>query len=74
MFAVHFYENKTKVLNQALRSIPTVDEAIKIKGRKGKVISVMEIDENTYHVYIEFEKIVDKNKASTKDLGKNKRR
>ncbi|GGA28618.1 hypothetical protein [Psychrobacillus lasiicapitis] len=73
MFAVHFYENKTKVLNQALRSIPSVGEEIKIKGRKGKVVNITEIDENTYHVYIEFEKIVEKNVAS-KDLGKKKRR
>ncbi|SES13845.1 hypothetical protein [Psychrobacillus sp. OK032] len=74
MFAVHFYENKTKILNQALRSIPSVDEDIKIKGRKGKVISVLQIEENVFHVYIEFEKIVDKSKTATKDLGKKKRR
>ncbi|MFJ8063948.1 hypothetical protein ACIQYS_04910 [Psychrobacillus sp. NPDC096426] len=74
MFAVHFYENKTKVLNQALRRIPAVGEALKIKGRKGKVISVIEMDESTYHVYMEFEKIVEKNIANTKDLGKKKRR
>lgn len=74
MFAVHFYENKTKVLNQALRSIPSVGEALKIKGRKGKVIEVLEMDKSTYHVFVEFEKIVEKNIANTKDLGKKKRR
>ncbi|MFJ7973548.1 hypothetical protein [Psychrobacillus sp. NPDC096389] len=74
MFAVHFYENKTKVLNQALRSIPSVGEALKIKGRKGKVIEVLEMDESTYHVFVEFEKIVEKKIANTKDLGKKKRR
>ncbi|WP_391115893.1 hypothetical protein [Psychrobacillus sp. L3] len=74
MYAIHFFENKVKVLNQALRSIPSVDEDIKIKGRKGKVINVEQIEETLFHVYVEFEKLVDKNKAATKELGKKKKR
>ncbi|MFF2753070.1 hypothetical protein ACFVR1_04840 [Psychrobacillus sp. NPDC058041] len=74
MFAIHFFENNTRVLNQALRRIPTIDEEIKIKGRKGKVINVEKLEENTFHVYVEFEKLVDKNKAATKELGKKKKR
>lgn len=74
MFVVHFYENKTIVLTQALRKIPSVDEDIKIKGRKGKVISVNQIEENAYHIYVEFEKVVDKSKVSLKELGKKKKR
>ncbi|WP_144510121.1 hypothetical protein [Bacillus sp. FJAT-22090] len=74
MFAVHFVENKTIVLTQALRRIPTVDEDLKIKGRKGKVTSVLEIEENIFHVYVEFEKVVNKSQAALNDLGKKKKR
>lgn len=74
MFAIYFFENKTRVFNQALRRIPSVDEEIKIKGRKGKVISVQQIEENIYHVYVEFEKVVDKKLAALKELGKKKKR
>ena len=74
MYAIHFYENKTYVLNQVLRNIPSIDDNVTIKGRKGKVTNVEEIKENVYYVYIEFEKIVDKSKAAAKDVGKKKRR
>ena len=74
MFAVHFMEKNIVVLTQVLRDIPAVDEDLKIKGRKGKVISVQETDEKGIHVQIEFEKIVDKNKTAVKDLGKKKRK
>lgn len=74
MFAVHFFENNTRVLIQALRTIPSVDEDLKIKGRKGKVISVKMMEENIYHVHVEFEKVVIKNLAAAKDLGKKKKR
>lgn len=72
MFAVHFYENKTYVLNQALRNLPAVDEEIRIKGRKGKVVSVEAMEDNKYFVYVEFEKIVAK-KADALDPKKRKR-
>lgn len=74
MFAVHFMEKNIIVLTQVLRDIPTVDDELKIKGRKGKVISVQETDENGIHVQVEFEKVVEKSKASIKDLGKKKRK
>lgn len=60
MVAVHFYEKNNLVLSQCRQQIPAVDENIKIKGRKGKVMSVREIKENVVHVYIEFEKVVKK--------------
>ncbi|MCG3089736.1 hypothetical protein [Sporosarcina cyprini] len=72
MFAVHFYENKTYVLNQALRNLPAVDEEIRIKGRNGKVVSVEAMEDNKYFVYVEFEKIVAK-KADALDPKKRKR-
>lgn len=73
MFAVHFMEKNIIVLTQVLRVIPAVDEQLKIKGRKGKIISVQETEENGIRVQVEFEKVVDKNKTSIKDLGKKKR-
>ena len=73
MFAVHFYENNIIVLTQALRNIPAVDEDLKIKGRKCKVLNVSYNDNNHVHVQIEFEKIVEKSKAAA-ELGKKKKR
>lgn len=74
MYSIHFYEGKTYVLNQALRNIPSIDEDVRIKGRKAKVLNMEEIKENVYYVYIEFEKIVVKSKTASKELGKQKRR
>lgn len=74
MFVIHFLENKTIVLTQALRRIPSVDEDLKIKGRKGKVINVQNMEENIYYVYVEFEKVIDKKLAALKELGKKKKR
>lgn len=74
MYAVHFMEKNIIVLTQVLRDIPAVEDELKIKGRKGKVISVQETEENGIHVQVEFEQIVDKNKAAIKELGKKKRK
>ena len=58
MYGIHFYENNTLVLSQFLKSIPLVDENIKIKGRKGKVLSVKMEDENKYQVHVVFDPII----------------
>jgi hypothetical protein len=58
MYGIHFYETNTLVLSQFLKSIPSVDENIKIKGRKGKVLSVKMVDENKYQVYVVFDPII----------------
>ncbi|GEN83823.1 hypothetical protein SLU01_21350 [Sporosarcina luteola] len=73
MYSIHFYENNMYILNQALRNIPAVDENVRIKGRNGKVVSVMRMDENRYFVYVEFEIIVDKRKSAESDLRKKRR-
>lgn len=73
MFVVHFFENNTVVLTQLLRNIPSVDGNIKIKGRKGKVLSVKKMEKNIVHVYVEFEKII-KNQLPSKDSNKKKKR
>ncbi|KOS60158.1 hypothetical protein FJQ98_10790 [Lysinibacillus agricola] len=71
MFVTHFYENKTSVLSQLLVSLPTVEENIKIKGRKAKVVQILQIDDNNYHVSIIFEKVP--KKQPLKEIGKKKR-
>ena len=38
MFAIHYFEKNIAVLSQYLLRIPEVDESIKIKGRKWKVV------------------------------------
>ena len=58
MYGIHFYENNTLVLSQFLKSIPSVDENIKIKGRKGKVVTVKMVDENKYQVHVVFDPII----------------
>ncbi|MER1987375.1 MAG: hypothetical protein ABS948_15950 [Solibacillus sp.] len=60
MFAIHYFEKNTSVLSQYLQRIPQVDESIKIKGRKGKVVNVIQLEANKYHVYVALEKIIKK--------------
>ena len=72
MYAIHYFENKTPSLSQCLRRIPEVDENIKIKGRKGKVVDVIQIAEDKYHVHVVFEKIV-KKETLLKDDKRKKR-
>lgn len=45
MFVVHFFENKNLLLTQLLKNVPSLDGDLKIKGRKGKISSVEQIDE-----------------------------
>lgn len=72
MVMVHFLENKTVVLSQLRSEIPSVDEQIKIKGRKGTVLSVKKMDENAVHVQVMFEK-VKQTPQILKDAKKKKR-
>ena len=71
MFVTHFYENKTSVLSQLLVNLPAVEENIKIKGRKAKVVQIVQIDDNNYQVSIIFEKVP--KKQPLKEIGKKKR-
>ena len=72
MVAVHFIENNNVVLTQLTKQVPTVNEDIKIKGRKGKVLSVKNIDQNVIHVQVQFEQLT-KSKVSIVDNKKKKR-
>ncbi|GAM13180.1 hypothetical protein [Mesobacillus selenatarsenatis] len=72
MFVVHFYDQKNELLNQLLKRVPVVGEDLRIKGRKGKVASVTEIDEKTYHVQVALEAKAKPGVAA--DPGKKKKR
>lgn len=73
MFAVHFLENKNVLLTQLLRTVPAEGEAIKIKGRKGTVEKVINVDEKNIQVQVVLEK-VNKNKQAALDPSKKKKR
>lgn len=70
MFVVHFYENNNNLLIQLLTQIPSVEQEIKIKGRKGKIISVKNVEENVVHANVFFEPI---KKSKTKEVKKKNR-
>ncbi|MBD3108341.1 hypothetical protein IEO70_08175 [Bacillus sp. AGMB 02131] len=74
MAVIHFIEidKKQVVLTQILKKIPAVDADVKIKGRKGKIMSVEEKEENIFHVQVFFEPIV-KKQISLKDDKKRRR-
>lgn len=72
MFVIHYFEKNTSVLCQWLERIPEINENIKIKGRKGQIIDVIQIEDNKYHVNVAFEKIVTKELLLKND--KKKRR
>lgn len=72
MFVVHFFENKNALLNQLLKRVPAVGEDLTIKGRKGKVTSVTEVDEKTVHVQVTLEAI--KKASLVAEPGKKKKR
>lgn len=57
MFTVHFLNDKAVLLTQLLRSVPAVGADVRIKGKKGKVTSVKQIDDTTVHVHVVLEKV-----------------
>ncbi|MDR4886205.1 hypothetical protein RGU12_01425 [Fredinandcohnia sp. QZ13] len=71
MYVVHYFENKNLLLTQLVQTVPSVDDAIKIKGKKGKVSKVIDIDERNIHIQVELDRIV---KKKTVDDSKKKRR
>ncbi|WP_397539142.1 hypothetical protein [Rummeliibacillus pycnus] len=56
MFTVHFLDKKEIVLSQLLRKVPSVNEELKIKGRKGKIINVVQMNDNKFQIHLIFEK------------------
>ncbi|MGM9927788.1 MAG: hypothetical protein ACI35P_07535 [Bacillus sp. (in: firmicutes)] len=74
MVVVHFIENKSVVLSQFLQHLPAVDENIKIKGRKGKVLNMKEIEANVFHVHVFFEPVIKKQALPLAKDNKRKKR
>lgn len=71
MAVVHFLENNSVVLTQLLQNIPSINQDVKIKGRKGKVVNVSQVEENVINVYVELEKLL-KNQPVLNDKKKKK--
>jgi hypothetical protein len=72
MVTIQYYENNSLFLCQLVHQAPSVDENIKIKGQKAKVIRINEVNEKLTHVHIVIEKIVKKPLLS-KELQRRKR-
>lgn len=53
MYTVIFYEKRDILLTQFRETVPAEGEGIKVKGKKGSVVNVEQIDDKTYHVHIE---------------------
>lgn len=60
MYVVHFYEKNNLLVTKGLDYLPSVDETIKVKGQKGKVLEVNHVTDNKVHVYLELEKVIKK--------------
>lgn len=60
MVFIHFFENSQMVLTQLLKTSPSIDQNIKVKGRKGKVIKIDPIDDRVIHVHVQFEPVLKK--------------
>lgn len=73
MVVVYFFQNKDLLLSQYLKKAPAVGDALNIKGRKGKVASVNEVEAGKVHVQLAIEKVVPKGKQVVEDPKKKKR-
>lgn len=74
MFVVNFFETKNILLTQLLKSVPSVGEVLKIKGRKGQVSSVSSVDDKNIHVQVVLEKVKKNNNKLILDNSKKKKR
>lgn len=72
MITVQFFEKDALLFSQLTRNLPSVDQNIKIKGRKGKVLKVIEVNETLFQVHVLLEKVV-KGQPSLMDVKKKKR-
>lgn len=57
MFAIHYFERNTLFISKLLNEVPTVGSEVKLKGRKGKITEVTQIEENKFRVQVELEVI-----------------
>ncbi|MGD7007456.1 hypothetical protein [Metabacillus sp. 84] len=69
---VHFFDGKSIVLSQMVKRVPAIGEDIKIKGRIGKVLEIVSIDEKNARILVAFES-VSKSKAAADQSKKKKK-
>lgn len=55
MYMVHYFENKNLIVSHLVKTVPNVDQEIKLKGRKGKVLKVSNVDDRNIQVQVELE-------------------
>ena len=72
MIVVHYIEKNVEILNQLLKNVPSEGDDIFIKGRKGKVLSVNQINDKHVHVIVELE-VIKKVQVLAKDDKKRRR-
>ncbi|KQL41120.1 MULTISPECIES: hypothetical protein [Bacillaceae] len=72
MIVVHYIEKNVELLNQLLKNVPSEGDTISIKGRKGKVLSVNQINDKHVHVIVELE-VIKKVQVLAKDDKKRRR-
>ncbi|MFF3024770.1 hypothetical protein ACFVRR_19295 [Gottfriedia sp. NPDC057948] len=72
MIVVHYFEKNVELLNQLLKNVPSEGDTISIKGRKGKVLSVNQINDKHVHVIVELE-VIKKVQVLAKDDKKRRR-
>lgn len=72
MFIISYIENRNVILCQFLKRAPSVGDAISIKGRKGKVVSVDKLDDK--HIQVQVSLIsIEKSKLPVDNSKKKKR-
>lgn len=71
MVTIQFFDENGLLLSQLRKDIPVLEQEIKIKGKKGKVISVSKHSDTLYHINVQLDKVV---KASALAIDKKKKR
>lgn len=72
MFVVYFFEERNLLLCQYRKSVPAEGEALTVKGRKGKVSRVDNLEDGKVHVHMVID-VVTKAKAAAVDPKKKRR-
>lgn len=72
MIVVHYFEKNTELLNQLHNSIPSEGDNVVIKGRKGKIIGIRQINDKHVHVHVELE-VIKKTQQILNDPKKKRR-
>ncbi|CAM5180394.1 Preprotein translocase subunit SecA OS=Ureibacillus acetophenoni OX=614649 GN=SAMN05877842_103225 PE=4 SV=1 [Ureibacillus acetophenoni] len=60
MYYVTFFENRSLIMSKLTTTLPTENENINLKGRKGTVLSVEKLDDKHINVHVALEKVIKK--------------